>query len=136
MITVNYMAVLVAALAGFVFGFLWHGPIFGKLWIGLMGFTAKQMEEGAKKGMCMTMVYGFLAQVVTAFVLSQLLAALGITNILSAITLSVWIWLGFVVTVLLNGVLWEGRSVKLYLFNLAYYLGSFAILAVVIALLQ
>ncbi|HLD39833.1 MAG TPA: DUF1761 family protein, partial [Candidatus Nanoarchaeia archaeon] len=33
----NYLAVLVAAIAAYVVGFLWYGPVFGKKWMALMG---------------------------------------------------------------------------------------------------
>jgi len=35
MFVVNYLAVLLAAVANFVIGFLLHGPILGKLWMKL-----------------------------------------------------------------------------------------------------
>ena len=42
---INLAAVLAAALAAFVLGFLWHGPLFGKLWMRLMGFTTYHLAS-------------------------------------------------------------------------------------------
>jgi hypothetical protein len=39
---VNWLAVLLAALAGFVVGGIWYGPIMGKRWMGAVGLTEEQ----------------------------------------------------------------------------------------------
>jgi len=39
MIEVNYLAVFIATIASFVFGWLWYGPLFGKAWMRMMGYT-------------------------------------------------------------------------------------------------
>ena len=36
---INYWAVVVAALSAFVVGWMWYGPLFGKSWMELNGFT-------------------------------------------------------------------------------------------------
>ena len=41
-ITVNYIAVLVCAIAAMPVGFLWFGPLFGKTWARHMGFGDMQ----------------------------------------------------------------------------------------------
>ncbi len=43
-VVINYWAVIVVAIINTVLGFLWFGPIFGKMWISLMGFTPEQVE--------------------------------------------------------------------------------------------
>lgn len=50
--------------------------------------------------------------------------------------LTFWIWLGFYVTSLLAGVLWEGKSVQLYLFNVVYYFVSLLVTSLVVVLWQ
>jgi hypothetical protein len=39
MITINYLAVIAAAIAAVGVGVLWYGPLFGKEWMKLMGYT-------------------------------------------------------------------------------------------------
>ena len=48
---INFAAVLVAAIVGFIIGILWYGPLFGKSWMRLMGMTDKQLKEARQKGM-------------------------------------------------------------------------------------
>jgi len=43
-VEINYLAVLVAAIASMALGFLWYGPLFGNQWKKLMGFTDKSMK--------------------------------------------------------------------------------------------
>ena len=135
-ITINYVAVLVAAIAAFVLGFLWHGPLFGKQWLKLSGITPEQMKEAQAQNMTPRMVAAFVAQIVMAFVLAQFVALWNATDIAATVQLAFWVWLGFIVTVLLNGVLWERRTVSLYLFNIVYHLASLFVMTLILALWQ
>jgi len=39
---INWLAVIVAALASFPLGMLWYGPLFGKAWMAASGVTKEQ----------------------------------------------------------------------------------------------
>lgn len=135
MFIVDYTAVLGAAVAAFVLGFLWHGPVFGKQWMKLMGMTQHDMERAkAKGGMGKTMIMAFIAALVTSYVIAQFARLWGASSITGAVQLTFWIWLGFVVPLMLNGVLWEGRSRGLYLFNIIYYFFSLLVMSAVIVM--
>ncbi|HVE75608.1 MAG TPA: DUF1761 domain-containing protein, partial [Actinomycetota bacterium] len=43
-VDVNWLAVLVATVAAMVLGFLWYGPVFGRIWLAGMGKTQEQMS--------------------------------------------------------------------------------------------
>jgi hypothetical protein len=43
---VNWLAVFVAPLLGFVIGGLWYGPLFGKAWMRASGVTEEQTRAG------------------------------------------------------------------------------------------
>lgn len=134
---VPLITLLVAALAAFVFGFLVHGPVFGKVWMSLMQITPEAMEQGKKdmqKTMPLYLLAAYLQQLVMAFVIGYFVVLAQASDITSALSLAFWIWLGFIATVLLNGVLWEKRTVPLYGFNLAYHLGNVAIMTVILTL--
>lgn len=133
--SVNHLAILTAAIVSFIIGFLWHGPVFGKVWLQLMNISAQELEAGKKemgKKMPYVMLAALVQQFITAAVMGLLIQALGITSFVGAVTLAFWIWLGFVATVLLNGVLWEKRSINLYLFNIAYHFVILAAMAKVL----
>jgi hypothetical protein len=43
---INYLAVLAAAVASFVLGFVWYSwPVFGKTWAGLLGMTKEEADD-------------------------------------------------------------------------------------------
>ncbi len=133
----NYPAVLVAALASFMIGFMWHGPVFGKTWMSLMKITPAQMEKGKKemeKKMPLYMLLAFVQQLVTSFVIAVLCTLTGVIDVASAVILAVLLWLGMIATTLLSGVLWEGRSVPLYLFNLAYNFVNILVITLIVGL--
>src|SRR3989344_7706455 len=118
MVPINYLAVLVAAIAAMVLGYLWYGPLFGKEWAKLMGWTpeemAKKMSDPAGKNKMM-MGYGaqFVGALVMAFVLSHSLvfasAYLNVSGAMGGLQAGVWSWLGFVAPTTIGMVLWEGK---------------------------
>ena len=136
-VPMNYIAIVVAALAAFVFGFLVHGPLFGKQWLALMKVTPQEMEQG-KKEMQSKMPYYMLAaliqQLVVSYVLAHFVYLAYAENLVDAVILAFWIWLGFIATTLLNGYLWEGKSFALYLFNIVYHLVALGVMAVILVL--
>lgn len=122
MFEVNFLAVLASAVLSMVIGFLWYSPIlFAKPWMKLSGLTPEKMKALKSQ---MPKIYGtsFIASLVLAFVLANLLSLTNTVTLMEALTLGFWVWLGFVATTMLNSVLYEGKPVKLYLINTGYYL--------------
>lgn len=136
-VPINYPAAVVAALAGFVLGFLWYGPLFGAQWIALMGFSKKDMEVAKKKGMVKQMVLALIGSLVMAFVLKHSLVFaseyLGVTGVSAGLQAGFWNWLGFIAPVTLGSVLWEGRSWKLWFLNNTYQLANLCLMGVILA---
>jgi len=118
-----YLSILVASVVAFVVGMLWYSPLlFGKMWIELMGFSAKDMKKAKKKGMGKTMLLGFVSVLVMAYVFRYLISVLGYSTSWDGAVLGLWIWLGFLATSMLGNVLWEGKPFALYLINATHYL--------------
>lgn len=132
-IVINYWAVLVSGIASFVLGGLWYGPIFGKLWIKLSNWSEKDMEAAKKKGMALPYFMTFLASLLTAFVMAHFVYYTKAITWQNGMQTGFWIWLGFVATSTLGGVLWEGKSVRLYCLNNAYELAKFMMIGVILA---
>lgn len=131
---INYLAVIVAAIASFVVGFIWyHTSVFGKTWMKLVGLTKKDLKKAKKQGMGKTMSIAFIAQLVMAYVLAYAIKFTQATTIKAAATIGFWLWLGFIAPVLLSTVLWEKKPVKLYLINAAHWLVALAVMAGVLA---
>lgn len=70
----NYLGILVASILQFIFGAIWYGPLFGKLWGKIHGFD-KLPKETQKKMMSEMGPYymaQFLVTVLTTVILSLL----------------------------------------------------------------
>ena len=130
---VNYLAVLAAAVASMVVGFLWYGPLFGKVWIKLMNFDKKKMNEGKKKGMGKLYALTFLTSLVMSYVLAHFVGYMQAKTVADGALLGFWVWLGGLATTQLGMVMWEGKSVKLYILNTLHYLATLVVMASILA---
>ena len=132
---INYFAVLLSALVSMGLGALWYSPLlFGKQWIALMGFTPEKMEAAKAKGMGKSYSIAFVGSLVMACVLANFVSSMQITAVGAALQLGFLAWLGFVATVSLGQVLWEGKSWKLYWILNTYQLVSLLISSVILTL--
>ena len=130
---VNIWAVLAAAVSQFIIGMLWYSPaLFGNAWMKMVGISKSDMAKAQKKGMAGQMLVGFLGSIVMAFVLGMLLPVFAVVDWQSALQAVFWLWLGFVGTVSLGSVLWEGRPSCLWFLNNAYQLVAIYVMALVI----
>jgi len=134
-VSINYLAVLVSAVASMIIGGLWYSPLlFGKLWIKLSNVTPKQIEEAKKKGMTKAYILMFISSLVMAYIIAHFVDYVQAVDMITALQLTFWIWLGFIVTVLLSSVLWEGKPVKLFLINISHYLVSIGVMSIILSL--
>jgi hypothetical protein len=119
MIHTNFLAVFLAGVAAEIVGLLWYGPLFGKPWAQMMGF---KLGEAKNKNMTTSYVVNFIAALVMAYVLSNSFAARPLLDLGGALWVASWIWIGFIATVMLSSVLWDGKPIKLYWINSLFYL--------------
>jgi hypothetical protein len=139
-IHLNYWAVLAAVAASFVFGWIWHGPLFGKLWVRLMKLPAN--FQPTPKAMLRSMALGVFGTVLTAYVLTYT-GAIWRASVWGVGTdaefyfygfmAGFFTWLGFYVPLFLNAVAWEGRSWGLFGLNVAYHFFNLQIIAMILA---
>lgn len=130
--SVNLLAILGAAVFSMIIGFIWYSPIiFGKTWMRLSGVTEEKIKDSKK---LMLPMYGltFLSSLILAYVLALFINLGNETTILQGLTLSFWIWLGFVVTTNLYTVIFASRPIKLYLIDIFYQLLSLFGMSVVL----
>jgi hypothetical protein len=121
MLPINYIAVIVAAIAAFIIGFLLHGPVLGKLWMKLANVHMTGNEK--LSDMYRQMILNFIANLVTAFALAIIYVLASSSPFMSAsalcngIIISFVVWFGFLLTSTSIEVIWMGRSFKLWLFE-------------------
>lgn len=136
-VPINFMAVIAATFVSMILGFLWYGPLFGKPWIAMMGFTPEKMEAAKAKSMGKTYALAVLGSFLMSYVLahSVIFAStyLDVSGASAGIMAGFWSWLGFVTPVTLSSVLWEGKPWKLWILNNGYYLVSLVLMGVVLS---
>ncbi len=135
-VPVNYLAIFIAAVGSMVIGYLWYGPLFGKMWMKEMGISKEKMTKAMKKNMA---TYGlmFVGSLVMALVLARATvfasAYLRVNGLSAGLMSGFWNWLGFVAPVTLGSLLWEGKSIKLWILNNGYYLVTLLVMGAIIA---
>jgi len=140
MVPINYLAVLVAAIAQMVLGFLWYGPFFGKPWTAMMKITPEQMAEARAKGMGKSYAIMIVGALLMSWILAHAIifasAYLMFYGAMAGITIGFLNWLGFVAPVTVGSVLWEGKPWKLWFLNAGYYLVGLCLMGAILAVWQ
>ncbi len=109
--SINWLAILAATLAAYVFGALWYSPLlFGKLWMKLNGLTKADAEKAKAKGMAVSYLLQFVATLVTSFVFAMILEMNVVEGAVSGLIIGFYLWLGFVATSSVGAVLWDKKS--------------------------
>lgn len=133
----NYYAIFISAATMFVLGFLFHGPLFGNVWMKLANVHPTGKEK--LSDMVPQMIWNFLANLVAAFVLSGALWIAFTSPFMGEITwykgviCAAWLWLGFIVTSSSNEVIWMKRNYKLWLFESMSSLVGFGMMGAILA---
>jgi len=98
---INYVAVLVAAVAGWLVGAVWYG-VLGKQWMAALGWTEADITgpDGKRRMPMGPMIVAFIAQLVMALGLAGLVGHLGPITVQRGIVSGVAAWLAFVITVI------------------------------------
>jgi Protein of unknown function (DUF1761) len=95
---VNYWAILIAAVAGWLVGAGWYTAL-GKHWMAAHGFTADGMAAARQRpGAFLPFVYAFIANLVMAWTLAGIVGHVGPVTVKTAVISGALCWLGFVIT--------------------------------------
>lgn len=134
MVEVTFFPILAAGIVSFLIGFAWYHPrVFGGMWMRLSHVTPESVELG-KRRLVFTAPIAFLASMLIAYVMNYFGIAWGVYDIVGAIELGFWCWVGFTAPVLLSQVLWEQQPFRLYLLNALHWLVVFVAMAIVLVL--
>ena len=129
---INLIAVIAATVFSMALGMLWYGPLFGKAWMKTMNLDKKKtasMKTATQKAYA----YSTLASLITAFVLAVVVKYFGVTTITTGAITGLLVWVGFVATTTINGVLFENKPAKAYMIYNTYQLVWFAISGAMLA---
>ena len=137
-ITVNYLAVLFAAVANMALGFLWYGPLFGKVWMKLKGYSKEDLKKEQKQ-MGKYYAISFVVALITGYMLSHVMALstafYGYPAIQTGLTSGLSMWLGFVMPVQVTATIFGDKKWKLLSIDTGYQLVGLLVMGVVIGFL-
>ena len=126
---VNYIAVIIAALAGFGLGAIWY-RVFAKPWMHAVGKTEADRPQGSAQ------VVLFAIAIVALFIMALMLAGvmghLGDITIRGGMISGFFVWLGFVITTMGVNHAFAGAKPMLTLIDGGYWLAVLLIQGAVI----
>ncbi len=111
----NWLAILVATVAGFALGGLWYGPIFGDAWLSALGKTADQIQPSPTP-----FVISFFTALITAIVLAMFISALNISTLGGGVVIGLLVGIGFIATAMASDSAFGDTGVNLWLIQSGY----------------
>jgi len=130
----NWLAVVVTAVIGFMVGWLWFSPLlFVKSWMAEMKMTEQTMKEAAQKGMAWFFAQGFAYTLLSTIGLAVLITAHRSAGWCKGAELGALVGVFLVGPRLLNGGGWEQRSLKLNAIVVGHELVLFVVQGAILA---
>jgi len=112
----NYAAVVVAAIVGFLAGAIWYG-LLGKQWLAALGKTKDEIKP--TPGPFITAAVAIL---VMAYVLAGAIGHLGEVTLRNGVISGAILWVGFVATTVAVNNAFRGAKVSLTLIDAGHWL--------------
>jgi uncharacterized protein DUF1761 len=118
----NYLAIVIAAVAAWLFGAGWYMAL-GKPWMAALGTTPDKMAEAKKgPGAWLPFVYAFVAELLMAWILAGLLGHIATLTIRGGLISAAFCWTGFVITTMVVNNGFAGRDARLLLIDGGHWL--------------
>lgn len=121
----NYVAVIIAAIAGMMIGAVWYG-VFAKPWIRAVGFEEDPKPEPK------TYVVALAAQFVVAYILAGLIGHMGEHSLWNGVVSAVFAWLGFTLAPMSVNHRFQGSGWDLTIIDSGYWFAVFVVMGAII----
>lgn len=133
LLEVNWLAIFVAAVSGFLVGGIWYGPIMGKKWMGAVGLTEEDVQGGN-----MTLIYGgaFVFALISSAMLAHMFFRLGQPVFHIKMMISTGIALTFIIPAIGTNYLFSRKGKALFFIDAGYWLLFYAAMGLVHAWLS
>ncbi len=136
---VNYLAILVAAVAAWVFGGVYYHALADR-WLAAIGKTKEQFqaERAAAAGAlakARPFLISFAAELLMAWVLYGVLVHLKTFSLRAGLITGAFCWLGFVATTLLVNNTFAGRKGALTAIDAGHWLGALLIMGAILGVM-
>ena len=135
---VNYLAVVLGAVATQVLGFLWYGKVFYKPWVAARAVD-EAPEAGEQGGSSAVYIVPLVCALVIAYTFARLADMTGAGDVADCLALAGFVWVGFAGTVQLIQVNFSEAKVdkpKAFIIEGGYQLASFLIIGAIVGAFQ
>ncbi len=125
--TINWLAVVVAAVSTFLIGSLWYGPLFGKAWVAEHGFTEEELKSAN-----MGKIFGisFILEFIMALNLAMFLA--DSSDIVWGIAAGFLAGFGWIALAMGVNALFSRYSLRLWFIDSFYFVVTFMIMGAIL----
>ncbi|MGH1350314.1 MAG: DUF1761 domain-containing protein [Methyloligellaceae bacterium] len=115
---INYLAVLVAAIAGFAIGSVWY-MILGNAWMNALGKTREELKPTPGP-----FIAAFLMQLLMAYILAGAMGHLGenTVTVKNGVISAAFCWAGFVLTTMFVNHRFQGSPLMLTVIDAGHWL--------------
>ena len=126
----NYLAVLVSAVASFLLGAVWFMVLFRAPYIRGLNKTAEELAKGPTAVPSMLIQFG--GSLVMAFVLAWFITRLNVNSALGGAHIGLLAWLGFIAAVLGPYYAFQAYPFSFFLINAGYPLVALAVMGAIL----
>lgn len=128
LMSVDFHAVFIAAVLYMIVNFCWYSKfLFGPAWHRHCGIKESEMKDNR-----IAMLWGFVNALVIGYFLAFFEGYLGVTTVSDGMFVGFCLWLGFVATTQIGGVIWCKAPIKIFLINTGGKLLSLLVMSGVI----
>ena len=128
---INWLAVLVGAVAYFLLGAIWYSFLFRDVWIKSTGVNVN--DPNAKTGIAGVMVTSFITILITSIGLAFFIARIGSGGWMSGLKVGLIAGVCFCAMAIANSYLYEKRPLALHLVNSFYNIVGCVIAGIIIS---
>jgi hypothetical protein len=129
---INWLAVIVAGIAGWLVGAVWYS-VLSKQWLAAQGKTMETAkQEPAGQSLPVLLIIVFVANLIMAAMLYGIMIHVGPFTVRLGMISGALIWFGFVITAIATNYAFQGRKPMLTVIDGGYWL---AVLLVIGAIL-
>lgn len=135
-IPVSYVAIIVAALASLLWGWIWHTMCCGKKWASMCGMHANL----DKRGMRIATIVSFVGALLTAYVMYRVIAMSYKQMLMPdksayryGLCAAFYIWLGFYVPMAMHATVWMKKTWHFFVAKSANNLINLMIIGLILA---
>ena len=129
---VSYLAIVLACVAAILVSSIWYSPfVFGKQW---MELRSAQPPGSADTAMpAWKIPVDLVRELVVVYVLARFVTGLRIVDWKGAVSLGLWVWLGFPVQMLVGCSLWDNKPWTLSLIHAGDWLMKMLLMSLVLS---